>query len=162
MVSFVKGLEPGDDIIIREILLSSGFFYDFEIDIAVWMAEETISHGMEETGFFWMKAIDEGKMIGFANYEKDPMSVHSWELNWIAVHEDHRNKKSGGALLKAVEQDVHNSGGRILWAETSGRPLYAPTEKFYNNNGYDLSASLRDYYGPGDPKQVYSKVLSSN
>jgi hypothetical protein len=50
-------------------------------------------------------------------------------------------------------------GGKILWIETSGRPLYASTEGFYRRNGYELQASLREFYGPGDPKQIYSKVL---
>jgi len=50
-------------------------------------------------------------------------------------------------------------GGKILWIETSGRPLYAPTEMFYQGNGYKLQASLPEFYGPGDPKQVYSKTL---
>jgi len=62
-------------------------------------------------------------------------------------------------LLKEIEDDVRNSGGKILWIETSGRPLYASTEGFYQRNGYALAASLKDFYGPGDPKQIYTKVL---
>jgi GNAT superfamily N-acetyltransferase len=75
------------------------------------------------------------------------------------VHENSRNKKLGSVLLKAIEDDVREMGGKILWIETSGRPLYASTESFYHKNGYQIQASLRDFYGPGDPKQIYSKVL---
>ena len=67
--------------------------------------------------------------------------------------------RSGSVLLKAIEEDVRNEGGKILWIETSGRPLYASTEAFYIRNGYDLHASLKDFYGDGDPKQIYSKIL---
>ena len=35
----------------------------------------------------------------------------------------------------------------------------ASTEAFYKRNGYDLHASLKDFYADGDPKQIYSKVL---
>jgi hypothetical protein len=49
--------------------------------------------------------------------------------------------------------------GLILWIGISGRSLYASTEGFYRSNGYELQASLKDFYGPGDPKQVYAKVL---
>jgi hypothetical protein len=62
-------------------------------------------------------------------------------------------------LIEAIEKDVRSMGGKIIWIETSGRPLYAPTESFYKRNGYTLQASLKDFYGPGDPKQIYSKVL---
>ena len=68
--------------------------------------------------------------------------------------------KLGSVLLKAVEDDVRAmEDGKILWIETSGRPLYAPTEAFYIRNGYELQASLREFYGPGDPKQIYAKFL---
>ena len=67
--------------------------------------------------------------------------------------------KIGRVLLKAIEEKVKQRGGRILWIETSGRPLYAPTEEFYKRNGYELQASLKDFYGPGDPKQIYARVL---
>jgi GNAT superfamily N-acetyltransferase len=159
MTHILKELLTDDMKDVEEILRSTGFFYDFEIDIALWMAGETIAHGMEETGFHWMKVVEDGTMIAFANYGKDPMSVHSWDLNWIAVHQNSRNRKIGAELITAVEDDVRFTGGKILWAETSGRPLYAPTERFYIKNGYHLQATLKDFYGPGDPKQVYSKVL---
>jgi GNAT superfamily N-acetyltransferase len=76
------------------------------------------------------------------------------------VHQNSRNKRLGSVLLKAIEDDIRKMGGKILWIETSGRPLYAPTEAFYQKNGYELAASLKEFYGPGDPKQIYSKVLS--
>jgi GNAT superfamily N-acetyltransferase len=144
---------------IEEILKSTDFFYDFEIATALEIADETIKYGAEISGYFWVKITEKGKMIAFANYGKNDFSVHSWELYWIAVHQNLRHKNIGTILLKAVEEDVIKRGGRILWIETSGRPLYTPTEKFYTRNGYELAASLKDFYAPGDPKQIYSKTL---
>jgi GNAT superfamily N-acetyltransferase len=114
---------------------------------------------MEKSGYYWLKVADGNKIVAFANYGKDAFSTHSWELYWIAVHQDSRHRKLGSVLLKTIEENVIKSGGKILWAETSGRPLYASTEGFYKRNGYELEASLKDYYGPGDPKQIYCKVL---
>ena len=153
-----KGIEANDLKGIESILRSTGFFYEFEIEIALFLADETIKTG-DESGYFWMKVIDENDIIAFANYTKNSFSVHSWDLYWIAVHRDSQNKKLGSILLKAVEDDIRNSGGKILWLDTSGRPLYGPTERFYRNNGYILQASFKDFYAPGDPKQVYSKIL---
>jgi GNAT superfamily N-acetyltransferase len=159
MISIIKGIAAEDRSSIENILKSTGFFYDFEIEIALGLVDDTLTYGTEECGYHWMKITDEGGVIAFANYVRNTFSVHSWDLYWIAVHQNSRQKKLGSLLLKAVEEDVRNAGGKILWLDTSGRPLYEPTEIFYRKNGYTLNASLKDFYGPGDPKQIYSKVL---
>jgi len=150
---------PADRKGLEDILRSTDFFYEFEIQTALEIADETISKGVENSGYYWMKIADEDGLVAFANYGKNAFSIHSWDLYWIAVHQNSRNKKLGSVLLKAIEDDVRQMGGKILWIETSGRPLYASTEGFYRRNGYELQASLREFYGPGDPKQIYSKVL---
>jgi GNAT superfamily N-acetyltransferase len=159
MTIISEGIRAEDKPRVEEILRSTNFFYEFEIDTALEIADETLTRGSEKSGYFWMKATDENVTVAFANYGKNNFSVHSWELYWIAVHDTARNKKLGTSLLKAIEESIIKRGGKILWIETSGRPLYASTEAFYVRNGYKLAASLRDFYGPGDPKQVYCKVL---
>lgn len=154
-----KGIKSEDRKNIEEILRSSGFFYEFEIETALEIADETVEKGTERSGYYWLRATDEDGVIAFANYGKNAFSTHSWDLYWIAVHQNSRNKRLGTVMLKAIEDDVRKLGGKILWIETSGRPLYASTEGFYRKNGYQLAASLKDFYGPGDPKQIYSKVL---
>jgi GNAT superfamily N-acetyltransferase len=159
MATVSKGIKSEDRKNIEEILRSSGFFYEFEIETALEIADETLAKGSEKSGYYWLKATDEDGVIAFANYGKNAFSTHSWDLYWIAVHQNSRNKKLGTVMLKAIEEDVRKMEGKILWIETSGRPLYASTEGFYRKNGYQLAASLKDFYGPGDPKQIYSKVL---
>jgi len=155
-----EGIKPEDREHIEEVLRSTDFFYEFEIKTALEIADETISHGIEKSGYYWLKATDEeGNVVAFANYGRNEFSTHSWELYWIAVHENARHKKLGSGLLEEAEKNVLKAGGKILWIETSGRPLYASTEGFYKRNGYELQASLKDFYGPDDPKQIYAKVL---
>jgi GNAT superfamily N-acetyltransferase len=159
MVIISEGIMPEDKEKIEEILRSTNFFYEFEIKTALEIADETLTNGMEKSGYYWLKVTDEEGIVAFANYGKNVFSTHSWELYWIAVHGASRHKKLGTALLKAIEENVIKVGGTILWIETSGRPLYSSTEAFYCHNGYQLAASLKDFYGPGDPKQIYFKVL---
>jgi GNAT superfamily N-acetyltransferase len=159
MQTISRGITANDRMAIEEILRSTDFFYEFEIETALEIADQTISRGEDESGYWWMKVVDDDGFVAFANYAKDDFSTHSWDLFWIAVHQNSRNKKLGKQLLKAVEADVKKAGGKILWIETSGRPHYASTEAFYRNNGYTLQASLKDFYAVGDPKQIYSKVL---
>jgi ribosomal protein S18 acetylase RimI-like enzyme len=159
MTVISKGISVADRKRIEEILRSTEFFYEFEIKIALEIADEAISKGMDESGYYWLTIKDNDELVAFSNYGKDDFSTHSWDLYWIAVDHNSRHKNLGSALLKAVEDDVRKRGGKILWIDTSGRPLYAATEGFYVKNGYKLQASLKDYYAPGDPKQIYSKVL---
>lgn len=159
MNNITKGISKNDRNGIEAILRSTDFFYEFEVQTALEIADETIAKGEEKSGYYWLIIRDDEKVIAFANYGKNSFSTHSWDLYWIAVHQESRNKKLGKLLLEAVEDDVKKKGGRILWIETSGRPLYASTESFYRNNGYDLQASLREFYGPGDPKQIYAKFF---
>lgn len=159
MALISKGIGPDDKKRIEEILRSTSFFYDFEVETALEIADETLSKGSEGSGYYWLKASDDSGVIAFANYGKNTFSTHSWDLYWLAVHQNSRHKKLGSRMLLEIENDVRGHGGKILWIETSGRPLYAPTEAFYQRNGYTLQASLKDFYGPGDPKQIYSKVL---
>ncbi len=154
-----KGIKSEDRKSIEDLLRSTGYFYEFEIQTALEIADETLAKGSEISGYYWVKITDEDGVIAFANYGKNAFSTHSWDLYWIAVHQNSRNKKLGSVMLKAIEDDVKKLGGKILWIETSGRPLYASTEGFYRKNGYQLQASLKDFYGPDDPKQIYSKVL---
>lgn len=159
MAVISEGISKSDRKKIEGILRSTDFFYEFEIKTALEIADETLAEGMEKSGYYWLKAVDEDGLVAFANFGKNEFSTHSWELYWIAVHHSSRHKKLGSVLLKAVEDKVRELGGKILWIETAGRPLYAPTEGFYKRNGYELAASLKDFYSPGDPKQIYVKVL---
>ena len=159
MTEISKGISENDRKNIADILRSTGYFYEFEIDTALEIADDTLAKGQEKSGYRWMKITLNDELLAFANYGKNAFSTHSWDLYWIAVHKKYRDQKLGSMLLRAIEEDVRTSGGKILWLETSGRPLYASTEGFYKHKGYTLQASLKDFYAPGDPKQVYSKVL---
>jgi tellurite resistance protein len=50
-----KGIVPKDRKRIEEILRSTEFFYEFEIQTALEIADETLKKGSEASGYFWMK-----------------------------------------------------------------------------------------------------------
>ena len=152
-------ITPADRPAFEKILASSGFFYDFEIEVALSLADETFTHGEDKSGDYWVKLVEDGEVIGFANFGPNPSSVHSWDIYWLAIQEEYRKKRYGSLILTKTEDRIRSLGGKIAWIETSGRPLYEPTRHFYIRNGYELEATLREFYGPGDPKLVYRKEL---
>jgi GNAT superfamily N-acetyltransferase len=152
-------ITPADRPVFEKILASSGFFYDFEIEVALSLADETLEHGEAKSGYYWVKLSENGEVIGFANFGPNPSSVHSWDIYWLAIQQEHRSKHYGSVILRETEERIRSAGGKVAWIETSGRPLYEPTRHFYLKNGYELEATLREFYGPGDPKLVYRKEL---
>ena len=121
--------------------------------------EETLLKGSEASGYYWCLLEEEGQLVGFANFGPNPVTLHSWDLYWLAVQENLKNSGLGTLLLTRTEETARGKGGKILWVETSGRALYQPTVAYYHRRGYTLEASLPEYYGPGDPKLIFRKNL---
>lgn len=159
MADLSHNINIGDRIAVKTILESSGFFYDFEVDIALSLLDEAVEKGQKESGYYWIKLLEGEKIMGFAVYGPNPCTINSWDLYWLAIHERERNRHLGSLLLKEVEKNVARMDGRLLWIETAGRPLYEPTRRFYLKNDYELSATLKEYYGPGDDKLVFRKEM---
>lgn len=143
---------------IRGILESTGFFYDFEIDTAMELVEEKLTRG-EESGYSFIIAEKESKTIAFACFGKTPCTVSSYDLYWMAVHNDQKGGGIGKELMKLVEEKIAESGGKNIWIETSSRALYEPTRMFYLKTGSEFIAELPNFYGENDNKIIYLKKV---
>lgn len=156
---FRSSISAADIENVGKILDSTGFFYDFEIKIAKEMVEETLKNG-PVIGYNYLFIEDEeGRPVGFSCFGEIPLSPRRYDLYWLCVSNSLRGSGIGKQLLRATEDTVREMGGKILYIETSGRELYAPTNAFYRKKGYLLEAVLKDYYADNDDKMVYSKRL---
>jgi ribosomal protein S18 acetylase RimI-like enzyme len=97
------------------------------------------------------------KPVGYAQYEKLPLTTNSWILYWIAVHADHRKSGIGSQLLTKVEDEIKVKCNQQLYIETSGRVEFLKTRQFYKKNGYYTVGYFDGYYGPDDAKVIYVK-----
>ena len=143
---------------VKEIVSSTNFFHDYEIKVAVELVEETILKGSEE-GYRFIFADYNNKPIGYCSYGLIPCTKSSYDLYWIAVHNEYRNKGIGKKLLSKTEKIIFDAGGTAVYAETSSQDLYEPTRRFYTLNNYNEEARLKNYYKQGDDKIVYTKRL---
>ena len=137
---------------------STGFFYDYEIDVAVEIADEHLEKE-GNSGYYFIAAIYQDKMIGFSCYGEIPCTKASYDLYWIGVHNDFRGKGIGIKILQETEKHIISLSGQRVYIETSSTEKYAPTQNFYIRSGYILEARLKDYYKDGDDKLMYSKVI---
>lgn len=143
---------------VTEILSSTNFFRKDEIDVAIELVEETISKG-KEAGYEFVFAEIDNKTVAYTCFGSIPCSVVSFDLYWIATHQDYRGKGIGKIILQKTEEIVKILGGRSIYIETSSKPLYESTRQFYLSNNYNLEALFEDFYDIGDGKCVYVKKL---
>ena len=145
---------------VREIVASTGFFSAAEADVAVELVHEHLQRGTA-SGYHFLFAERDGRTIGYSCYGPIACTVGSYDLFWIAVHDDYRRHGLGKVLLQAAEERIARAGGRRVYIETSGRAQYAPTQQFYERCGYKLEAVLADFYALGDNKLIYSRALAA-
>ena len=137
---------------------ASGFFYDEEVEVAVELVEERLAKG-DRSGYYFLFAERNGKVVGYTCFGPIPCTKSSYDLYWIVVHNDYRNKGLGKKLLQKSEDIIARRGGTRIYAETSSRAQYDPTRAFYQKAGYREEAVIRDFYAPGDSKVIYVKII---
>jgi GNAT superfamily N-acetyltransferase len=157
-INFRLELQPDDRNRVREIVTSTGVFSPVEIDVAVELVDERLDKGLP-SGYFFVFAERDGRTLGYTCYGPIALTEASYDLFWIAVDKSFQGQKIGQLLLEKSEELIRKAGGRQIYIETSNRAQYHPTRAFYLRSGYQQEALLKDFYGPGDDKVIYSKML---
>lgn len=150
---------PEDPAAVRKILESSGFFYDFEVDVAVELVETALQEG-EKAGYFFVFAEKDGKTLGYTCFGDIPCTKCSYDIYWIGVHQQERGNGIGGLLLAETEKIIRERGGNGTYLETSGMEKYLPTRNFYLKYHYTVEAVIKDFYDYGDDKYIFVKHLN--
>ena len=143
---------------VGEIVVSSGFFSDAEVEIAVELVKERLNKGVE-SGYYFLFAEQDQKLAGYSCFGPIPCTLESYDIYWIAVQQDLRRSGLGVEILKRVEEKIAEMGGKRIYVETSSREQYQPTRSFYSRCGYRKEATLENFYSSGDHKVIYLKVL---
>jgi ribosomal protein S18 acetylase RimI-like enzyme len=143
---------------VREIVSSSGFFSEAEIEVAVELVQERLNKGVE-SGYYFLFAEQNQKVAGYSCFGPIPCTVESYDIYWIAVQQKLRRSGLGVEILKNVEERIREMGGKRIYVETSSRQQYRPTRSFYSRCGYRREATLENFYSSGDHKVIYLRVL---
>jgi GNAT superfamily N-acetyltransferase len=145
---------------VREIIESTKFFYDHEVEIAAELVDERLTFG-ESSEYFFVFAELDGLTVAYSCFGPITMSKTCFDLYWIATHNDYRGKGIGRKLIEETCKYASNMGCSIIIAETSGLDHYAPTRAFYISNNFELEARLKDFYTMGDDKLFYTKRIGN-
>lgn len=158
-IFFRDRVREGDRQAVREIVTSTAFFSEAEVDVAEELVAEHLAKG-EESGYLFVFAESRrGTVLGYACYGPTPCTASTFDLYWVAVSESMRGRGLGKSLLAEVESRLKSLGGGKLIAETSSREQYAPTHRFYLSCGFEQEARIGDYYAPGEDILYFTKKI---
>ena len=143
---------------LMQILRSTQEFKPVEVAVA----EELIDGYLEDAvgyGYYVLIAESDPTLLGYICYGPTPLTEGTWDIYWMAVAKESQGKGIGGALLEAAEGEIGEVQGRLVIIETSATPEYEKTRRFYLGRGYEVIASIPDFYAPGDGKVMFQKKL---
>jgi GNAT superfamily N-acetyltransferase len=143
---------------VREIVASTGFFYEFEIPVAVELVQDHLEEG-EDSSYHFIFAEVDGRTVAYSCFGLIACTEGGFDLFWIATHNDFRGTGIGKLLLEETHRQIRELGGRYVIAETSMLEKYLPTRLFYEKNNYLSEGVIKDFYKPGDSKVIYVKRL---
>ena len=155
---FRKTVVPSDIMNVTQILKSTGFFKQHEMDVAIELIEERLKNG-EGCGYQFYFLEIEGRTVAYGCYGEIPCTIKNYDLYWLAVDASFRGNGLGRTLLEKIESDIKLHKGRGIYIETSNKEQYTPTIAFYEKCDYQQIAIFPDFYDINDNKAVYYKKL---
>jgi ribosomal protein S18 acetylase RimI-like enzyme len=128
----------------------------------VFVAREVIDSYLKDTigsGYNILVAEIGKNVVGYICYGPTPLTQGTWDIYWVATLPEKQGRGIGGDLLALAESKIVDSGGRLVMIETSSRPEYDKTLRFYRHRGYEEICRIPDFYAPGDDKLILQKKL---
>lgn len=158
MKTTVRPMVARDKSTIMDILRNIREFSPEEVAVA----EELIDACLEApsaSGYLAFVAEVDSVLTGYVCYGPTPLTKGTWDVYWVAVDPGGQGQGVGRALMAFTEDRIRESQGRLVLVETSGRPDYARTRRFYSSIGYGEAGRIADFYAPGDDKLILEKRL---
>lgn len=155
----IRSATEADTPAILALTAGTGFFKLMEVDTLAEVLGDYHNSNHDDFGhrcFVWEEA---GHLLGYAYHAPEEMTDRTWYLWWIAVAIDQQGRGLGANLLKFVEDDIRDQGGRLLVVETSDTLHYEPTRRFYLKHGYTATAHIPHFYADDDGMSVFVKRL---
>ncbi|HKI77407.1 MAG TPA: GNAT family N-acetyltransferase [Ignavibacteriaceae bacterium] len=154
----IRKIKQADVENIENILKIIPNFTQEEIDVAMELINIATTVGSQSDYNIFVYDSD-GKILGYHCTGRRPLTDGVFDLYWIVVDPDSKEKGVGRSLLEHAEEFVKDNNGRWLLAETSSRDNYSKTRNFYLRNNYTIVAQINDFYKVNDSLMVFGKYF---
>ena len=153
----IRPMIKQDKPCLMQILETTPEFKPSEVAVA----EEVIdSYLRDPFSYSIAVAIDDRNIIGYVCYGHTPLTEYTWDIYWIAVTSEKQGCGVGSALIQFAEDDIKKAGGRLIIIETSSKPEYEKTTRFYAGHNYELICRIANFYTIGDDKKIFQKMIA--
>lgn len=157
----IRDIIPEDRGKLLEILKKTGVFRKSEIDVALELIDIILERNNQRDYMIRIAEIDK-IACGYVCFGPTPCTVATWDIYWMAVNPDLHGKGIGRTLLNEAERIIKENNGKLIVVETSSIEKYKNTRTFYENNGYNISARIPDFYDLNDDRIIYIKKIRFN
>jgi ribosomal protein S18 acetylase RimI-like enzyme len=137
-------------------LQQAGNFTAAEVECALELLNIVLDLPLQ-ADYLVLVAEDQGQVQGYILYGPVPVTEGNFDIYWIATDPAAHGKGYGRLLMEAAEADLLSRGARMICLETSSQGNYQRTRRFYDNAGYLVESTIRDFYKPGDDRITYVK-----
>ena len=158
----VRAATPADTDQIKQLALDNHMFEPEELGVFDEMLAGFFDGSLDDHQWIVAQADGSAAIAGAAYYAPEPFADRMWNLYFIATARDHHGSGTGTMLVGHVEEALRALGGsvaRTLIVDTSSLDDYEQARVFYEARGFVEEARLRDFYGPGDHKVTFWKLL---
>jgi ribosomal protein S18 acetylase RimI-like enzyme len=158
MTTNIRPMTQRDKPAIMKIVAATPEFNPAEVAVA----EEVIDSYLQnsyQSGYRILVAEVEQGVVGYICYGPAPLTEGTWDIYWIAVSGGEQSRGIGGALMAFAEGEIEKARGRLALVETSSKPEYEKTRRFYHRCGYEIISRIPDFYAVGDDKVIFQKRL---
>lgn len=165
----LRDLTSADGSRIADLTRATGVFREEELEIAAEVFRDCVGApgptGGETTPgagpaeprpYYALGAEADGMLVGWICWGSTPCTENTWDLYWMAVDPRAQGGGIGTALIEEMERRLRGRA-RLVSVDTSGRPDYLPTRRFYERRGYRAVATVPNFYAPGDDQVIYTK-----
>ncbi|HRD01336.1 MAG TPA: GNAT family N-acetyltransferase [Candidatus Saccharicenans sp.] len=155
----LRPMTGGDREQVIGLIKATRFFLPDEIKVAEELIDIYLNQPEQQDYKIEVVEDQTGKVAGYITYGPTPLTEGTWDLYWIAVSPEVQSQGYGRLLVRHLEDEVKENGGRLVIIETSSQPKYLPTRKFYEKLGYREMARIPDFYRSGDDRVIFGKYL---
>jgi ribosomal protein S18 acetylase RimI-like enzyme len=127
------------------------------------VAEEVLDsylHDSIKSGYYVFIAETDSSIAGYICCGPTPLTETTWDIYWLAVAPTQQSQGIGKSLLSFAEVSIKENKGKMIVIETSSKPEYGATRRFYRGQRYKLTCRITDFYATGDDKLIFIKRLN--
>ncbi|MFH1435961.1 MAG: GNAT family N-acetyltransferase [Pseudomonadota bacterium] len=156
----IRKAKRNDRLPLLRLVRITDVFNKEERAVAKELVDLALEKSVANSDYKLLVAVDPGGgLTGYICFGPTPMTSGTWDIYWVIVRPDRRQKGAAKALLLAAEEAVRSKKGRRVIVDTSSQASYGPARMLYEGRGYRAVGTVPDYYRKGWHRITYYKKL---